>query len=72
MKERVEDDLLGIPGVQGVDVGYKVVGGKKTNRIAIRVYVARKRDVAEEERIPPEIEGIPTDVIERRFMLHGA
>jgi hypothetical protein len=70
VKERVEASLLALPGVTGVDVGYKLVAGKKTDLVAIRVYVASKQDVPAEQQIPAEIEGIPTDVIERRFVLH--
>jgi hypothetical protein len=70
VKERVEASLLALPGVTGVDVGYKVVAGRKTDLLAIRVYVASKQDVPGEQQIPAVIAGIPTDVIERRFELH--
>ena len=70
IKEEVEADLLARPGVTGVDIGYKEVGGHPTDVIAIRVLVAEKRDVAADDAIPPEIGGHPTDVIERRFQLH--
>jgi hypothetical protein len=69
-KEEVEADLLARPGVTGVDIGYKEVGGRPTDVVAIRVLVAEKRDVAPGEAIPPEIGGYPTDVIARRFQLH--
>jgi hypothetical protein len=70
VKERAEMSLLALPGVTGVDIGPKVVAGKATDRLAIRVYVASKGDVPSKQQIPAEIEGIPTDVIERRFVLH--
>ena len=70
VKERVEASLLKLPGVTGVDVGCKLIDGKKSNVLAIRVYVASKQDLPEEQQIPATIEGIPTDVIERRFVLH--
>jgi hypothetical protein len=70
IKEAHEHDLLKVPGVTGVDVGYKMVGGQQTDVLAIRVYVARKIDPPPDQRIPAEIEGVPTDVIERRFELH--
>jgi len=70
IKETVEADLLRRPGVTGVDIGPKLVGGKETGRLAIRIYVAKKKDVPDAEVIPKEIEGVPTDVIERRFVLH--
>jgi hypothetical protein len=72
-KERAEQELLKIPGVTGVDVGYKEVGGEPTGVIAIRVLVKQKKPtsrVPKEQRIPAEIDGHPTDVIERRFELH--
>lgn len=69
IKESVEGDLLKRPGVTGVDVGFKYVGGKKTNQIAIRVLVAEKKDVPPAERIPDTIQGVKTDVIQRKFVL---
>lgn len=65
-----ERDLLKLPGVTGVDVGYKRVGGKITRTPAILVYVKKKRDVPAQEAIPKQIQGIPTDVVERSFELH--
>lgn len=72
VKAEIEAQVLQRPGVTGVDTGYKVVGGRKTDQLCIRVYVKKKQDVAESELIPREIKGIPTDVIERRFVLHSA
>lgn len=72
IKARVEGDLLKIPGVTGVDIGYKQVGGKKSDVLAIRVYVRSKKPadaVPPAELIPPTIDGVPTDVIERDFRL---
>jgi hypothetical protein len=71
VKEQVEARLLALPGVTGVDVGYKQVGGKATDVLAIRVYVEKKKDVGPAQAVPDEIEGIPTDVIERRFVLNS-
>ena len=70
VKRGTEADLLGKPGVTGVDIGCKYVGGQKTDEQAIRVYVQEKRDVPGEEAIPKRIAGVSTDVIERRFILH--
>jgi hypothetical protein len=73
IKQEAEAGLLGLPGVTGVDIGYRIVGGEKTGELAIRVYVAEKKapeDVPASERIPQAIQDIPTDVIERRFLLH--
>lgn len=71
VKTEVEAELLKLPGVTGVDVGYKHIGGKKTDMMAIRIYVKRKRNVSEKETIPKQICGIPTDVIESEFVLHS-
>jgi hypothetical protein len=70
VKEEVEEEFLARPGVTGVDIGYKEVGGQPTDVLAIRVLVAEKHDVDPAEAIPSEIAGYPTDVIERRFELH--
>lgn len=60
-----------LPGVTGVDIGLKIVNGKKTDVMAIRVYVDKKmEDVDENIKIPKEIRGVPTDVIQRKFVLH--
>lgn len=65
IKERVEKDLLARPGVVGVGIGYKRVGGTATGQLAIRVYVVVKSDeIADDDRVPAEIEGVPTDVVE--------
>ena len=71
VKSQVEADLLKRPGVTGVDIRHKHIGGKKTDVLAIRIYVEKKRDVSHEDEIPKQIGGIPTDVIERRFILHS-
>ena len=68
----MEADLLQRPGVAGIDIGYKTVEGEKTDTLAIVVYVAEKRDVPPDERIPQEIQGIPTDVVVRRFKLFAS
>jgi hypothetical protein len=70
IKKRVEKELLDRPGVTGVDVGYKYVKGEKTDEISIRVLVEKKKDVPAKDRIPSEIDGVPTDVIEREYELH--
>ncbi|MEJ0076940.1 MAG: hypothetical protein WDO17_16145 [Alphaproteobacteria bacterium] len=71
-KRGVEDKLLSQPGVTGVDVGYKYVGGERTDDLAIRVMVEKKKtSVPNDQKIPPEIEGVSTDVIERKFFLHA-
>jgi hypothetical protein len=66
-KERAEKQLLDIPGVHAVGVGGKVVGGEPTGEPSITVFVERKLPLSEippEQRIPPEIDGVKTDVVE--------
>jgi hypothetical protein len=73
IKQVEEAELLKIPGVTGVGIGYKIVKGEKTNELSIRVYVAEKKDtkdVPKNELIPKEIKGVKTDVIQRKFVLH--
>lgn len=65
-----ESELLGIKGVSGIDIGYKMTKGKRTDTLAIIVYVKHKADVDAAEMIPAEIEGVPVDVIERPYSLH--
>ena len=70
IKQRVEAQFLGAPGVTGVDVGYKEVGGQATDQVAIRVHVAAKTDdIPADQRVPAEIDGVTTDVLERRYEL---
>src|SRR6266568_1541441 len=67
VKNQAEEALFRIPGVRGVALGPKIVGGTLTGTPAIQVFVARKRslhDLAADERIPLEIDGIHTDIIE--------
>lgn len=75
VKRSVEDDLLARPGVTGVAVGYREVGGKRTDEIVIRVYVEAKRpagDLSSGDLIPAEIQGHRTDVIEAQAPTHTA
>jgi len=39
----VEKELMSIPGVNAVDVGYKYVNGVVTDEICIRVHVKKKK-----------------------------
>ncbi len=67
IKENVQDALLRIPGVHGVGIGHKTTKGEYTNELSIKVYVLKKKplpDVDPGEVVPPQIEGIKTDVVE--------
>ncbi|MGM1061022.1 hypothetical protein [Saccharothrix sp. Mg75] len=69
IKRLVEDDFLGRPGVVGVDLGEKVVRGRVTGELAIVVYVRRKGPAAQ-FTIPPDVLGVPTDVVQDAFSPH--
>ncbi|SDF61943.1 hypothetical protein SAMN05216553_102364 [Lentzea fradiae] len=71
VKRGVEDELLARPGVIGVDIGEKVTGGLPTGRAAIVVYV-RAKGPGHPWQIPPEVRGVPTDVVAETIVLHRA
>jgi hypothetical protein len=67
VKARHLDDLLGLPNVVGVGVGLRQQAGAQTGELAIMVMVQRKiprRQLAERDIIPSQIEGVPVDVVE--------
>ena len=66
IKSRFEVGVLQLPGVSGVDVGYRMIDGKNTNELAIRVYV---QSLAAAPALPKSVEGVAVDVIERSFVL---
>jgi hypothetical protein len=60
-----EEHLRAIPGVVHVSIGLKERVGAVTDEHCIRVYVREKRpagQVGAGELIPPEMDGVPTDV----------
>jgi hypothetical protein len=66
--EQHRQSLLAIPGVTAVALGHKITEGRDTGKHAVVVFVSRKRaDVPEAERVPSEVGGMPTDVVEREF-----
>jgi hypothetical protein len=74
LKETSAEQLQGYPNVTGVGVGFKEVGGRRTDTVAVRVYVARKvprEELADEDVLPDQIDGVPVDVIEAQFHVHG-
>jgi hypothetical protein len=67
IKKRAQDELFRIPGVRAVAIGHKFTGGKNTGVISLVIKVEKKRPFSEvpaSERIPAEIEGVPTDILE--------
>jgi hypothetical protein len=66
--ERHKRRLLAIPGVRAVAIGYKAVGGESTDVECIVVFVASKGPPGDPaDVVAPEIEGVPTDVVQREF-----
>lgn len=55
------------PNVMGIGLGHKVTRGWTVDEMALRFYLKQKLHpllVPEAERIPPEIEGVPTDSVQ--------
>jgi hypothetical protein len=71
VKRMVEDEFLSRPGVIGVDIGEKYTGGRPTGKAAIVVYVCAKGP-DHPRQIPPEVGGVPTDVVAESIVLHRA
>jgi hypothetical protein len=67
VKAAHEQELLALPGVFAVGLGPKKKGGEwMGDEPAIVVFTTHKTsDIPPEQRIPKEIEGVPTDVEER-------
>jgi hypothetical protein len=67
VKARHEARLMQKANVVGVGVGFREEGGKLTDEVALVVNVIRKLpedQLAPEDLIPTEIEGVPVDVHE--------
>ncbi len=59
-------ELMQLPGVVGVGIGLKEIGGELTDQICFRVYVREKKtpgEVPAEHRVPGQVQGFPTDVL---------
>lgn len=62
------EQLLKTPGCTGIGIAYKEIRGKTTDTLSIVIYVEKKtNDLPDELKIPRELDGILTDVIERKF-----
>jgi len=60
-------ELLARRNVVGCGVGYKVSGGVRTDELSVVVSVTHKAHVsalAPEDLVPPEVDGVRTDVVE--------
>jgi len=67
VKQAYETQLLNMPNVVGVGIGYRSRGGMRTKTPALIVMVSKKIPselLAPSDLIPSEIEGVPVDVQE--------
>lgn len=65
VKRKYSDSLMSLPHVKFLGIGPKVRGGRPTGEMSVKVYVDEKLDtveLAEGDRVPPDLDGIPTDV----------
>ena len=66
-KARYEQELMQLPNVVGVGIGFKHKNGQPTDEIAVVVNVSQKKpatDLNKQDLIPPELDGVPVDVQE--------
>ncbi len=59
--------VVGLGNVVGLGIGEKESAGRSTGRLCVKVYVAKKSKdftVASEAEVPPDIQGLKTDVVE--------
>jgi hypothetical protein len=67
MKSQYSKQIMGMPNVVGVGIGYKEASGKKLDELCITVLVRKKLPIEalpSSGLIPHELEGVKTDVIE--------
>jgi len=70
IKELYKDTLLAKPNVVGVGTGYKKTAGKDTTELCVIALVSRKKPLTAlpaEARVPGELDGVVTDVVEIGF-----
>jgi hypothetical protein len=61
------EELLSKPGVYAVGLGEKVSKGKRTGKKALICSIKQKKPMAQltqEELIPQDVDGVPTDIVE--------
>jgi hypothetical protein len=66
-QHRHEPRLLAMENVVGVAPSLKMTGGKLTTTATLTVFVEKKKalsQVRKDDRVPAEVDGVPTDVIE--------
>lgn len=67
VKNQYQSELLRLPNVVGLGIGYKETAGQFTDQLALIINVSRKLPLAQlapDEIAPPQIEDVPTDVQE--------
>jgi hypothetical protein len=67
VKEKYESLLMRKKGVIGCSAGYKTTSSKRTLEPAVICYVVKKispEALSETDRIPEELDGVSTDVVE--------
>jgi len=67
VKQAYQTELLSKANVVGVGIGYRQQGGQPTDQMALVVMVSRKlpkSQLAPEDIIPNELDGVPVDVQE--------
>jgi hypothetical protein len=67
VKARHEQALLKLANVVSVGIGFKEENGRFTNQLVLVVNVSQKKPLSElagQDVVPPEIDGVPTDVQE--------
>ena len=72
LQRRHVDWLLDHPDVTAVDINHKMVGGEQTDQLSLVIWVKNKlpeEEVSKNRRLPREIEGFQTDVVEGEIEL---
>lgn len=66
-RARHEVTLLRLPNVVGVAAAFKATAGRIADQPCVSVLVERKAaddELADTEKVPPDLDGVPTDVLE--------
>ena len=67
VKRRHEAELLRLPNVVALGVGFRTRAGQPASEVCIVVSVSRKIPAAQlsrQQQVPAVLEGVPTDVVE--------
>ena len=74
VKQQNLDHLIKRNNVVGVGVGFKETEGTVTDEVAVMVNVAKKvpkAQLAESDKVPRDLDGVKTDVVETGRFLAG-